>query len=285
VRAALVTAAGLLAATSETPRLDAELLMAHALGVSREMLLLGRLDDPAPFAFGELLSRRIAGEPLAYITGSRDFWTITLAVRPGVLIPRPDSETLIEAAVAHFGAAGPRTVLDLGTGSGALLLAALDQWPEATGLGIDRSAEALAVARGNAERLGLVDRARFAIGDWAKGIDAEFALLLCNPPYIESGAALPRDVAAYEPAGALFAGADGLDAYRVLAAQIGRLIAPEGMAAIEIGAAQGAVVRRLFAAQGLATSVRRDMAGRDRCVVVTRPQDDGRTLFRLDFPN
>lgn len=269
VRAALVAAAALLV-ESDTARLDAELLMAHALGVARDALLLSRLDDPVPPGFADLLARRLAGEPLAYIVGVRDFWTISLAVRPGVLIPRPDSETLIAAAVAHFGEAGPRTVLDLGTGSGALLLAALDEWPDAVGLGIDRSGEALAIARGNADRLGMADRARFAIGDWAEGIDSRFDLLLCNPPYVESDAALPRDVAAHEPAGALFAGADGLDAYRVLAPQIGRLIEPGGMAAIEIGAAQAAAVQSLFAASGLKSKLLQDLGQRDRCIVVTR---------------
>ena len=125
------------ASVSDTPRLDAELLMAHALGVSREAMLLDALDTPAPADFEEFLIRRLAHEPVAYITGTRDFWTISLKIAPGVLIPRPDSETLIEAAVEHFGAASPQTILDLGTGSGALLLAALAQWPRATGLGID----------------------------------------------------------------------------------------------------------------------------------------------------
>lgn len=244
--------------------------MAHALGVSRDALLLARLDDPAPCTFAALLERRMEGEPVAYITGTRDFWTISLAVRPGVLIPRPDSETLIEAAVRHFGAAGPGRVLDLGTGSGALLLAALDQWSRASGVGVDRSPEALAVAAENALRLGMKDRARFVRGDWSKGLDERFDLILCNPPYIEEDAALPRDVADHEPEGALFAGTDGLDAYRLLAPQVAGLTAPEGIALFEIGSTQAAAVRALMEAEGLSCEVVRDLAGRDRCVAVKR---------------
>lgn len=267
VRAALVRAAAALD-FSETARLDAELLMAHALGVTREALLLGRLDDPAPASFDTLLARRMAQEPVAYIVGHRAFWTIDLAVAPGVLIPRADSETLIEAAVAHFGRAGPRRVLDLGTGSGALLLAALAEWPDATGVGVDMSDAALAIARGNAERLGMAGRTDFVKNDWAAGIGEAFDLVLCNPPYVERGAVLAPEVAAHEPATALYAGADGLDDYRRLAPHIGALIAPGGMAAIEIGSAQAAAVLALLDAEGLAGSVSRDLAGRDRCVVV-----------------
>lgn len=267
-RGAIANAAARLAGGSDTPRLDAELLMAHALGISREALLLSHLQAAVPPAFGALLGRRLAGEPLAYITGTRAFWTIELAVSPAVLIPRPDSETLIEAAVEHFASTAPKTVLDLGTGSGALLLAALDQWPDATGVGIDRSAAALAVARANAARLGLAARAGFVQGNWAAGVDARFDLLLCNPPYVETGAALPPDVANHEPASALFAGLDGLDDYRRLSPRIGALIAPGGMAAIEIGATQAAAVSPLFAAQGLTATVRRDLAGLERCLVI-----------------
>ena len=130
VREALADAAARLAATSGTARLDAELLMAHALGISREALLLGRLDGDAPAGFAALVDRRLKHEPIGYISGRKPFWTIELEVGPGTLIPRPDSETLIEAAVERFGSAGPGTVLDLGTGPGTLLLAALDQWSE-----------------------------------------------------------------------------------------------------------------------------------------------------------
>jgi release factor glutamine methyltransferase len=250
--------------------LDAELLMAHALGIEREALLLGGLDRPVPDQFEALVGRRIAGEPLAYIAGHRDFWTIRLAVAPGVLIPRPDSETLIEAAVAHFaGTPGPRRVLDLGTGSGALLLAALAEWPEATGVGIDRSPEALAIAQTNAETLGMAHRAEMIEGGWA-GTGEAFDLILCNPPYIATGAPLPRDVADHEPHSALFAGTDGLDDYRALAPLLPTHLAPGGVACIEIGATQGEPVASLMASQGLAVHIRHDLAGHDRCIVATR---------------
>lgn len=269
VREALAAGTRRLAAASETPRLDAELLMARALGVERETMLLSGLDAEVPAAFEELARRREAGEPVAYITGRRAFWTIEVEVGPGALIPRPDSETLIEAALDHFGEAGPATILDLGAGPGSLLLAALDQWPRAQGLGIDRSEAALAMARANAERLGLAPRAEFRLCDWADGLDARFDLILCNPPYVETGAALPRDVAEWEPHEALFAGPDGLDDYRRLAPEIPRLLAPAGIACIEIGAAQEAAVSSLFRHQGFAVATRRDLAGRPRCLVVS----------------
>lgn len=258
-----------LSAHSDTPRLDAELLLAHALGIEREELLLNLRDLQVPVGFDMLVERRAAGEPVAYITGVRDFWTIRLRVSPAVLIPRPDTETLLEAALEHFHGSAPRRILDLGTGSGALLLASLDEWRDATGLGIDISQEALAVSRSNAELLGLAGRAEFRLGDWAEEIDERFDLILINPPYISSHAMLPRDVAAYEPHGALFAGADGLDDYRRLAVQLPAVLKPEGMAAIEIGFDQGQSAADLFSGAGLQVRCRQDLAGRDRCLIVT----------------
>lgn len=268
LREAIARAASRLSESSATARLDAELLAAHALGTTRETMLLGRLEDEAPEALEGLIDRRMSGEPVAYILGSRDFWTITLAVAPGVLIPRPDSETLIEEAVRHFEGAGPLSVLDLGTGSGALLLAALTEWPMAHGLGIDRSEAAIGIARDNARRLGLADRAHFARGDWAGNVRDRFDLVLCNPPYIEEDAVLPRDVADHEPAGALYAGPEGLDAYRLLAPQVSRLIALDGIALFEIGADQADAVCALFRAHGHAPRVVRDLGGRDRCIAI-----------------
>lgn len=265
---ALRNAAARLQNVSGTARLDAELLLAHALGISRNELLLRQQDLTVPSGFGALVDRRVEGEPIAYITGVRDFWTISLRVTPDVLIPRPDTETLIEAAIDHFQGRAPARVLDLGTGSGALLLAALDHWPQATGIGVDSSAAALAVARANAEHLGLAGRASFQLGDWAEGIAERFDLILANPPYIESDADLAGDVL-HEPASALFSGVDGLDDYRRIAPMIARLLAEGGMAALEIGHDQRESVSALLQEQGLGVAPRKDMAGHDRCLVVT----------------
>ena len=265
---ALRDAAARLQQVSGTPRLDAELLLAHALGLSRNELLLRQQDLTVPSGFGALIDRRIKGEPIAYITGVRDFWTISLRVTPDVLIPRPDTETLIEAAIDHFQGRTPARVLDLGTGSGALLLAALDHWPQATGIGVDSSAAALAVAQANAEHLGLAGRASFQLGDWAEGIAERFDLILANPPYIESDADLAGDVL-HEPASALFSGVDGLDDYRRIAPMIARLLTEGGMAAIEIGHDQRESVSALLQEQGLGVATRKDMAGHERCLVVT----------------
>lgn len=263
VRAALNAAAVKLAPVSDSPRLDAEILLAHALGVTREALVLGNHDLPDSFA--ALVTRRLAHEPVAYITGTRDFWTITLHVGPGVLIPRPDSETLIDAAVAHFGNAGPCRVLDLGTGSGALLLAALDQWPDATGVGVDASEAALAIARVNAEAVA-PGRAEIRGGGW-EGTGERFDLILCNPPYVATEEGLPPDVADWEPASALFAGDDGLDDYCRIAPALAAQLAPGGIACIEIGHTQRQAISALLEAQGFAVECRPDLAGRDRCLI------------------
>ncbi len=269
VRRALARGARVLEAGSSTARLDTELLMAHALGVTREALLMSALDGEAPCTFEPLLARRLAHEPVAYITESRDFWTLSLWTPCGVLIPRPDSETLIEAAIAHFTAGVPTQILDLGTGSGALLLAALSHWNVAHGLGIDASQRAIEVASSNAERLGLDTRARFRPGDWAEGLGGTFDLILCNPPYVEADADISAEVREFEPGSALFAGPDGLDAYRAIAPQLAALVAPGGCACIEIGHTQADAAGALFAAQGFAVAIRHDLAGRDRCLVLT----------------
>jgi release factor glutamine methyltransferase len=269
IERALADTARRLAPVSDTARLDAELLMACALGIERDELLLKPPGGAAPDAYEALLQRRLAGEPVAYITGRRGFWNIDLEVGPGALIPRPDSETLIAAAMEHFtGSPEPMRILDLGTGPGTLLLAALDQWRGATGLGIDRSPEALAYARKNAQRLGLAPRAHFRIGNWAAGVDERFDLVLCNPPYVASDAELSAGVREHEPAEALFAGAEGLDDYRRLAPEIGRLLTPGGLAAIEIGSDQGETAAELFRAAGHAPALVRDLAGRPRALLI-----------------
>ena len=267
-RAALAVAAARFA-FSATPRLDAELLLAHALGIERNRLLLTLDDVAVPDAFAGLVDRREAQVPVAYLTGTRGFWTIDLAVGPGALVPRADSEVLLVAALDHFGGRPVGSILDLGTGPGTLLLAALDEWPDARGLGVDRSAAALDYARANAATLGMTGRASFVLGDWAVAIDATFDLVLANPPYIGTDEALPDEVRGHEPAGALFAGADGLDAYRLLAPQLRRLVAPGGVAVIEIGHMQGEAVSALLTAQGFTTQIRRDYGDRPRVVIAT----------------
>ncbi|MEZ0241791.1 MAG: peptide chain release factor N(5)-glutamine methyltransferase, partial [Sphingomonas sp.] len=224
------------------------------------------LDDPEPAGFAALIARRLAHEPVAYITGSRAFWTIELAVGPGALVPRADSETLLEVAVAHFGERSPARILDLGTGPGTLLLAALDQWPSATGIGVDASEQALAYARRNAEALGMADRAEFRTGDWADGLTERFDLILANPPYIGTGEELPSEVRDHEPGAALFAGADGLDDYRRIVPDLPRLLAPRGIAVLEIGSTQAEAVSALVGKHGLRPGVTRDLQGHSRVV-------------------
>lgn len=265
----MTAAEALRGAAARIDRLDAEVLLAHMLGVRRLDLLLAPGHPIDVAAFHTLVARRERHEPVAYITGSREFWSLDLRVGPGVLIPRPDSETLIEAAVSHFGARAPATILDLGTGSGALLLAALSQWPAATGVGLDASPQALATAAANATRLGFGARARVALGGWA-GTGTAFDLVLCNPPYIAATADLQPDVRDWEPHAALFAGPDGLDDYRALAPLIGAQLAPGGVACIEIGHDQGDTAAALFQAQRLKVALRLDLARLPRCLVITK---------------
>lgn len=270
VRDALRAASEQLAKTSDTARLDAELLMAHALGSSREAMLLNALDASCPDEFDALVARRLTHEPLAYILGQREFWSLDLSVGPGVLIPRPDSETLIEAAVKALGNRPPAMILDLGTGSGALLLAALSEWPEARGIGIDTSETALDYARRNAEQLGLADRALFRIGNWADGETQRFDLILCNPPYVDPADMLMPDVADFEPESALYADDAGLADYREIVPQFANLLTDEGIACLELGAGQAEDVAGICAQQGLKSAVRADLAGHHRCLLIHR---------------
>ena len=259
-----------LSETSDTARLDAELLMAEALHIDRDKLILSPPDKPVPKRFGTMVKRRAKGEPVAYITGRRAFWNIDLHVGPGVLVPRPDSEVLIASAIEHFdGTAGPQRILDLGTGPGTLLLAAIDIWPEATGIGIDVSRRALSYASANSRRLGFEKRVKLKIGDWAQGIEEGFDLLLCNPPYVAEGADLGPGVREFEPDEALFAGKSGLDAYRVLAPQLPRLLNKGGLAAVEIGHDQAEAVPALLARDGLKARVANDFGDRPRAVLLT----------------
>ena len=270
VTRALADATRRLEATSDTHRLDAELLMAAALEIERDRLLLDPPGGPVPPAFAEMLERRLAGEPVAYITGKRAFWNIELLVGPGALIPRPDSEVLIVTAIDHFGSLSPpKRILDLGTGPGTLLLAALDLWPEATGVGVDSSVAALDYAKANARRLGLAPRAHFKRGNWAVGITEQFDLILCNPPYVAEDAELGPGVAEYEPHEALFAGGTGLDEIRTLAPQLPPLLAKHGLAMVEIGHDQADSAAGIFAAAGFVTALKHDLAGRPRALALT----------------
>ena len=256
--------------SSDTARLDAELLMAEALHIDRDRLLLAPPDRQVPDRYWDMIRRRSEGEPVAYITGRRAFWNIELHVGPGVLVPRPDSEALIASAIEHFeAAAGPKRILDLGTGPGTLLLAALDIWPDATGLGVDVSRQALSYASANARRLGFEARAKLMQGNWAKGLLEKFDLILCNPPYIADGAEVGAGVREYEPDEALFAGQEGLDAYRALAPQLPQLLNSGGIAAIEIGPDQADAVTALLARDGLQARVATDLAERPRAILLT----------------
>ncbi|WP_322964782.1 peptide chain release factor N(5)-glutamine methyltransferase [Sphingomonas fuzhouensis] len=251
---------------SPTARLDAELLLAHALGIARNALLLD-LARPVPENFWPLVERRAAQEPVAYITGTRGFWTLDLMVGPGALVPRVDSETLIDAALRHFNGRPPATLLDLGTGPGTLLLALLDEWRDTKGLGVDRSAEALHYAVANAEACGLADRARFVRGDWAAALTGGFDCIVTNPPYIGTAEPLSPEVRDYEPGSALYAGPDGLDDYRLLAPDLRRLLAPGGAAVIEIGHEQAEAVTALLEAEDFAVTLHRDLGGRPRALL------------------
>ena len=272
VAQALREATQRLAATSDTARLDAELLMAHALGVSRSDLLLRHMGDPVPLAFPPLVARRAGHEPLAYITGWQEFFGLPFVVTPQVLIPRGDSECVVEAALA--AARADARVLDCGTGSGALLLAFLHQRPLASGVGIDASPGALAVARQNAAALGLAGRAQMLEADWtqagwAQGLGT-FDLVISNPPYVEEAAALDASVREHEPASALFAGPEGLDDYRVLVPQLPGLLDPGGVAVLEIGASQAQAVTQIAADAGFSATCLPDLAGRPRALVLRR---------------
>lgn len=256
--------------TSDTARLDAELLMAEALHIDRDKLILAPPDRDVPKRFWSMVKRRLKDEPIAYITGRRAFWNIDLHVGPGVLVPRPDSEVLIASAIEHFEKnGGPRRVLDLGTGPGTLLLAALDVWPEATGLGIDVSRRALSYASANARRLGFEKRLKFKLGNWAKGITESFDLVLCNPPYVAEGAELGPGVREYEPDEALFAGEKGLDAYAELAPQLAGLLNQRGLGVVEIGHDQAKAVTTLLARDGLEARTVNDLGERPRAVLLT----------------
>jgi release factor glutamine methyltransferase len=211
---------------------------------------------------------------VAYLLGEREFWSLPFHVTPRTLVPRPESETVVEAALAHLGDRGAALdILDLGTGCGCLLLALLHELGHARGVGVDIDAGALAIARGNAERLGLGARADFLCGDWGAALDYAFDLVVANPPYVAHGSfhALATEITAFEPVTALLAGTDGLACYREIVPALPRLLGAGGLAVLEIGARQAASVSRLLAdAEMRPIAVVRDLARHARCIVATR---------------
>ena len=249
---------------------EAEMLMAHALGVTRSAMLLHHMRQPVPTAFEALLARRLTDEPVAYILGETEFYGRCFRVTPDVLIPRADSEATLLAGLDACRA--PARILDCGTGSGCLLLSLLAERPEARGIGIDRSNAALTVAGENACALGVTARAELRLADWTRSGWASdlgsFDLVIANPPYVEESAELDHSVRGYEPAGALFAGPDGLEAYRALIPQLPAMLAAGGAAVLEIGYAQAEAVTTIAAAAGLKTELRRDLAGRPRALTL-----------------
>lgn len=256
------------------PRSEARLLMGYALGLNRETVF-GQAERPVTPAdakrFESVVRRRVLREPAARILGCREFWSLPFRVTAATLIPRPETETVIEAALE---AAGGRQraidILDLGTGTGCLLLALLSELANARGLGVDASVAALEVAAANASALGLSDRARFRLGDWADGLRQRFDLIVANPPYIREDeiGGLEPEVARFEPSLALSGGADGLRCYRALAADIRRVMAPGARIILEIGEGQGDDVTAILGAQGLEVTARRaDLSGLPRCLV------------------
>lgn len=260
------------AAAIENPRMEARWLLAHAMNASPEALLRDPRAAVPPAAarrFAAMLTRRARREPMALILGHAGFWGLEFEVSSDTLIPRADSETIVQTAID--AASTPRRVLDLGTGTGCLLLAVLSERPGAWGLGVDLVPQAAALAARNAARLGLGQRAVFIAGDWAAALHGRFDLVLSNPPYIPAAdvPGLMPEVAAHEPTMALSGGADGLDAYRVLAGVLPRLLAPCGTAVLEIGQGQGADVAALMQATGLRPQpLRADLGGIDRALVL-----------------
>jgi len=262
----------------EAPAAEARLLARLALGVDRAGLLALRDAVPAAdarAAFDALVARRAAREPVSRLTGRREFWSLDFVLTADTLDPRPDSETVVAALLDRLPPPG-RTlrVVDLGTGSGCLLLAVLAERPDAVGLGLDRAPGAAAAARANARRLGLDRRAAFAVGDWAGALGGPVEAIVANPPYVRQGdlASLAPEVARHDPRAALDGGPDGLAAYRALLADAAAALAPGGVLALEVGSDQAEAVAALAAGAGLhRLATVPDLAGRPRCVVGEKP--------------
>jgi release factor glutamine methyltransferase len=260
----------------ESAELDARVLLAHALQWEPARIL-SATDDPVDLrtraCFAEAIERRVAGEPVARIVGTKEFWSRAFTVSPDVLVPRPETETLVEAVLQTLQRPdGAYRVLDLGVGSGALLAAILLELPRAHGIGIDRSAAALRVARANLESLGLRARASLIAGDWSAALSSRFDLVVANPPYVASGAMarLPREVRKHDPAVALDGGVDGLAAYRKIISELPCLLAAGGVAVLELGVDQEGEVAALARSAHLLVNkpAQRDLSGRPRALVI-----------------
>jgi release factor glutamine methyltransferase len=261
--------------TSPSAALDARMIVAHVLRCRPNDLPLRDLDEvPAESAetIRALALRRTTGEPIARLLGEKEFYGLSFALSPETLVPRPDTETLVDAVLAAIDRIAQPAILDLGTGSGAILLALLTELPNATGIGVDLSADALATAARNAERLGIARRVQFRQGDWAAGIERRFDIVVSNPPYIASAEILdlPVEVREHDPHLALDGGADGLQAYRAIVADLGRILTPGGRAYLEIGAGQGDAIRDLAATAGFACAFTPDLAGIERVALLSR---------------
>ena len=271
-------AARLQAAGIEAPTREARLLLGHASGLTPTRIMAypeHAIDAATVAAFQHLVARRVAREPVARILGSREFWSLNFTVTPATLDPRPDSETIVEAALECLADKKSKlSIIDFGTGTGCLLLALLSELPNATGLGVDRSEAAARVAAGNARQLGFADRARFIVGDWANALAGPVDLIVSNPPYIPAGdiAGLEPEVREHDPLTALVGGADGLDPYRLLAPETARLLRPGGHVVFEVGQGQADDVARFGQAAGLVLREQRvDLGGIPRAVVLGKP--------------
>jgi release factor glutamine methyltransferase len=261
----------------QRPQAEARILLEAASGRGRGQIIAfpeHRLTPEQRAVFEAQVTRRCAREPISRILGSREFWSLRFAVGPATLDPRPDSETLVSAVLARIpDRDAALALLDLGTGTGCLLLALLSELPNAKGLGIDISAEARDIAAANAQALGLDSQAKFQLGDWTRDISAQFDIVVSNPPYIESMAieGLSPEVAHYDPRAALDGGANGLSAYRALIPQAAERLKPGGLLALEIGEGQGAAVRVLAIDAGLNDlGSASDLAGIERCLLFYR---------------
>ena len=265
---AILAAAGL-----DDAALEARLLALEALGIGAlDLLMHGDvpIGETGAVALAGFIARRLAREPVSRILGLREFWGLPFRLSPDTLVPRPDTETIVETALGGIAdRAAPLTLLDLGTGSGAILVALLHELPNAWGIGLDRAPAALATARDNAALNGVAERAAFLCGDWANALAGRFDLVVSNPPYIPAADIpdLDPEVVLHDPLAALDGGPDGLAAYRILLGQAGRLLAPGGRLVLEIGYDQTESVSALGIAAGFpAPELTRDLGGRPRAL-------------------